>query len=240
MPGPPKRCIENDMLAPNCILTFHALGEAAVPLEPDAEPYRVSEDAFSQTLGMLSGLEAAHGVKFQITFDDGYLSDYAIGFPGLAEAGRGGTFFVLAGRLDQPGSLTREQIREMHDHGMEIGTHGWDHVDWRTLDDAGRQREFADARKVLEDVTGAPVTKAAIPFGRFDAAVLKALKRHAYAQVFTSTAGLSLPHAWFQPRWSPKKGFDPGRDLPQTLGFPQKIKGAVFAGLRPIRYRYAF
>ncbi|GGB48445.1 hypothetical protein GCM10011316_20720 [Roseibium aquae] len=226
------------MLPQTCLLTFHGIGAPIAPLQPGEEQYFVGEDVFSKALDLLPVLEKAHGVTIELSFDDGNASDYRTGFPGLIAAGRTGAFFVLAGRLDQDGYLTRRQVREMHDHGMEIGTHGWDHVDWRTLDAAARQREFVDARKALEDVTGAPVTKAAVPFGRFDAGVLRSLKAENYAKVFTSTSGLAYRAAWFQPRWSPTRAFDPARDLPRRLALSQKIKAAVFAALRPVRYRY--
>ena len=44
------------------------------------------------------------------------------------------TFFVLAGRLDRPGSLRPRTCRPLWWPGMAIGTHGMDHRPWRGLD----------------------------------------------------------------------------------------------------------
>jgi len=222
------------------VLTFHGLGLPEVALSPGEEDYFVADHTFHETLGLLPELERRFGVEVQITFDDGNASDFSIGLPGLLEHKRKGLFFVLAGRLDKPGYLTRQQLREMTELGMEIGTHGWDHVDWRDLDWPGKQREFTDARKALEDATGSPVSKAAIPFGRFNASVLQDLKREKYARIYTSTSGLSYRRTWFCPRWSPTRAFEPNRDLGSRFDIKARLQGAVYAGLRPFRYRYGF
>jgi len=222
------------------VMTFHGLGSPVVPLARGEDHYFVAGQVYRETIRLLPELETRFGVTCQITFDDGNASDFAIGVPGLLEAKRKGLFFILAGRLDKRGYLTRQQLREMTELGMEIGTHGWDHIDWRALDEGGKRREFTDARKALEDVTGLPVPKAAIPFGRFNASVLQDLKRAKYARIYTSTSGLSYPLTWFCPRWSPTRTFKPNRDLAPHFDVKARIKGAIYAGLRPLRYRYGF
>lgn len=225
------------MLARTLFLTFHGVGDPVVPLSPGEGRYFVTAEAYRRTIGALAALEAAHGVDIRVTFDDGNLSDYAVGLPALAEAGRTATFFVLAGRIGAPGYLTGEQMREMQAAGMAIESHGWAHVDWRRLDDAGRRREFADASRRIEDETGTAVTQAAIPFGAFDRDLLGRLKDAGYSHVHTSTAGLSFGNAWFRPRWSVTDGFDPDRDIAPRLSLKEVLWGTAYAPLRRARYR---
>lgn len=225
------------MLTKTLVLTFHGLGTPVVPLSEGEGPYFVPVETYRKTISSLAELEKRTSRKIRITFDDGNLSDYSVGVPALLEAGRTGEFFVLAGRIGTKGYLSGAQIRDMVASGMSIGSHGWGHVDWRALDEEGRQREFYDARRRIEDEAGVAVTQAAIPFGAFDRFVLGSLKQAGYSQVSSSNGGLCYASSWFRPRWSPTQAFAPERDLPPRLAFRQVLRGTVYAPLRRLRYR---
>ncbi|MEE4010561.1 polysaccharide deacetylase family protein [Roseibium sp. FZY0029] len=225
------------MLAHTQVLTFHGIGDPAVPVTSAERNYYVTVETFRRTIARLSDLERQHGVSIEVTFDDGNLSDIATGLPALTDAGRIGRFFVLAGRIDTEGFLSAGQMREIVAAGSVIGSHGHDHVDWRNLDEAGFQREFFDARKKIEDAVGLPVTEAAIPFGAFDRNVLHRLKDAGYSRIFTSTPGLAYGSSWFCPRWSPTASFDPDIDIAPRLSMKQKFKSSLYALARRGRYR---
>lgn len=89
---------------------------------------------------------------------------------------------------------------------MTIGLHGMGHVDWRTLTEAGLLREISDARTAIETCTQKAVTKAAVPFGRYNRHVLNALKRSGVDQVYTSDRGVRLLTGSVQPRLSVRSG----------------------------------
>ncbi|WP_346915616.1 polysaccharide deacetylase family protein [uncultured Roseibium sp.] len=225
------------MLARTQVLTFHGIGDPIVPLAEGEGRYFVPSDTYRRTIRSLGEYEARHKVHLTVTFDDGNLSDYAVGLPALVEAGRSAMFAILAGRIDRHGYLSGSQIRDMLSAGMTIATHGYDHVDWRRLDEAGRQRELYDARRKIEDEAGQAVTEAAIPFGAFDRSVLHELKAAGYTRVYTSTSGLSLDGSWFCPRWSVTEDFDPDRDMASRLSLKEVIRSTAFAALRRARYR---
>jgi len=226
------------MLARTQVLTFHGIGVPAVPVSTDEQRYFVSPETYRKTIGNLSALEQRHNVRMDVTFDDGNLSDFNIGLPALVEAGRKGRFFVLAGRIGAEGYLNAAQIREIAAAGSTIGCHGHDHVDWRKLDEAGFRKELIDARRKIEDVLGAPVSEAAIPFGRFDRQVLHRLKDAGYSRIYTSSFGLAYDGAWFCPRWSVTDTFDPDRDVTPRLGLKQKVRSSLYAVARRLRYRF--
>ncbi|MDJ0930983.1 polysaccharide deacetylase family protein [Breoghania sp.] len=188
------------MLARTLALTFHGIGAPIVSQAPGEGRYFVTEDIFRDTIRSLAGLEAKSGVKIRITFDDGNLSDHAVGLPTLLQNGRTARFFVLAGRIEKIGYLSGTQLREMVAAGMSIGTHGWDHVDWSVLDEAGQRKGTIDARCKIEDEAGCAVREATIPFGRFDKALLAHLKQCDYDRIYTSSGELSCDGAWFCPR----------------------------------------
>jgi peptidoglycan/xylan/chitin deacetylase (PgdA/CDA1 family) len=226
------------MLANTLYLTFHGIGAPIVPPAEGELKYFVSPDVFRRTVHMLDGLEEQSGVQAHVTFDDGNLSDYAIGLPSLIEHNRKGIFFVLAGRIGQKGYLSAAQIREIAAAGMTIGTHGHDHVDWRRLDAAGAERELVAARRKIEDELGSPVTYASVPFGRFDRSLLLRLRGLGYERVFTSSMSLALDNTWFCPRRSLTKTFDPATGLMPLAGLDEKVRGVAYAAARRLRYRW--
>ncbi len=148
-------------------LCFHGIGTPRRTLEPGEDKYWVSVDAYHRILDAVMGDE-----RVRINFDDGNLSDVEIGLPGLLDRNLTARFFVLAGRLDQGGSLSPEDVRRLTDAGMTVGSHGMDHVPWRGLAPHALHRELVDARSRLEEVTGTPVDEAALPLGRYDRRVL--------------------------------------------------------------------
>jgi peptidoglycan/xylan/chitin deacetylase (PgdA/CDA1 family) len=138
----------------------------------------------------------------RLSFDDSNTSDVEIGLPALVERGLTADFFVLAGRLSDPGSLGEDDVRSLLKNGMAVGTHGWRHNPWRRMTPAAIQAELVDSRERLTSVTGQPVTTAACPLGQYDRCTLNALRRLGYATVFTSDRRPARPGQWLQPRFS--------------------------------------
>ena len=59
-----------------------------------------------------------------------------------------------------------EQIRRLHDAGMEIGGHTVNHPILRVLEEAEARAEIVGGKRRLEEITGAPVTLFAYPNGK--------------------------------------------------------------------------
>ncbi len=176
---------------------FHGIGTPERRLEPGEAPYWVSESAFHRILDEVTGRP-----DVRLSFDDGNSSDVAIGLPALVERDLRATFFVLAGRLGERGSLGAEDVHELLSHGMAIGSHGMDHRPWRHLDPETRERELVGAREILADLTQTPVGAAAVPLGRYDRALLARLRRLGYRSVHTSDRRWATAEGWLQPRFS--------------------------------------
>ncbi|PKH37438.1 Polysaccharide deacetylase [Nocardioides alpinus] len=176
---------------------FHGVGTPARELEPGEAPYWIDVPTFLGVLDLV-----VNDPRVQLSFDDGNASDVLIGLPALLERGLDATFFVLAGRLDQPGSLSTQDVRDLAAAGMRIGTHGMDHVPWRRLEPHQRQRELVDARRRIEDIVGARVDEAALPLGRYDRTLLAHLRRLGYAAVHSSDRCRARSDAWLRPRYS--------------------------------------
>ncbi|MBC2931413.1 polysaccharide deacetylase family protein [Nocardioides sp. zg-1228] len=210
-------------------LCFHGIGRPARDLEDGEEPYWITADTYQRVLD-----EVAGDPRVRLSFDDGNASDLEIGLPALVERGLTATFYVLAARLDRPGSLARGDVRELSRAGMTIGSHGMDHRPWRGLLPAGVRRELVEARAILAEAAGQQVDRAALPLGRYDRRTLGHLRRLGYASVASSDRRWSTDSAWLQPRFSVRSHDTPHsvrREMltPQPLGQRVRLEAVGLA-----------
>lgn len=205
---------------------FHGIGTPGRELEDGEAPYWIGSDQFLRVLD-----EIVTWAHVQISFDDGNASDLRLGLPALRERGRTATFFALAGRLDTPGSLGSDDLRELRSQGMTVGTHGMAHRSWRGLSAAERDAELVTARQRLAEAVGTEVTEAACPLGQYDRRLLTDLRRLGYTRVYTSDRGAARDGTWMQPRFSVRSGDTPESlrsSVLASLAAPRRIRnGAV-------------
>lgn len=195
------------MNAPLLNLTFHGIGDPGRELEPGEARYWVTTPSYAAIVAAVAGLP-----RVAISFDDGNASDVRLGLPVLLDHGLTATFFVLAGRLDTDGSLSSADVRHLVSEGMQIGTHGMDHVSWRGMDDQTVVRELVDARAAIAGVAGCDVVAAACPLGRYDRTSLGHLRRLGYERVYTSDRRPARADAWLQSRYSVTR-----EDTPESI-----------------------
>ncbi len=124
-----------------------------------------------------------------ISVDDGYVDDVRTILPDLDRFHMVATFFVITGRMTEPGFLDADQIRELDRAGMDVGDHTAHHVDLRLLTPSELRLETAGSRQVLERVLGHPVYFFAYPFGDFNATVLSAVRAAGFTMAYTTQGG---------------------------------------------------
>jgi peptidoglycan/xylan/chitin deacetylase (PgdA/CDA1 family) len=178
-------------------LCFHGIGTPGRPLEQMEDEYWVAKAQFDEMLDVIRRHPA-----IRITFDDGNASDAAAAMPALIERGLTASFFVVAGRLDEPGSLSSADVRELVSSGMTIGLHGMRHRPWRFLDDSELEIELSDAAKMIAAAAGQPLREAACPFGAYDRTVLRAIRARGFARVYTVDGGAARRDSWLQARYT--------------------------------------
>ncbi|GIH10157.1 hypothetical protein Rhe02_82240 [Rhizocola hellebori] len=178
-------------------ICFHGIGTPKRALEPGEDIYWVDVDRFESILD-----EVAQWPSIRISFDDSNASDIEIGLPALLKRNLRADFFVIAGRLGEPGSLSEADVLQLREAGMKIGSHGMSHVSWRGMDAATRHAELVAARDRLASLLGTPVAEAACPRGQYDRGTLQALRHNGYSRVFTSDRRPANEQAWLQPRYS--------------------------------------
>jgi peptidoglycan/xylan/chitin deacetylase (PgdA/CDA1 family) len=124
-----------------------------------------------------------------ISVDDGYVDDVRTILPDLLRFHMIATFFVITGRMTEPGFLNADQIRQLDRAGMDVGDHTAHHVDLRALTPSELTLETAGSRRVLEHVLGHPVYFFAYPFGLYDDAVVNAVRSAGFSMAFTTNGG---------------------------------------------------
>ena len=197
-------------------LMFHSI---SVPEDRAAGHYCVSPRRFLKLAGWLqmtgykpllpgeylAGVASPRPVL--LTFDDGYEDFYGEVFPLLQQMGWKATVFLVADRIGQSNVwdenilpkrrlLSLEQIREMHRHGVQFGSHSLTHPFLTRLSAGDLRREVADSKARLEDLLGSEVSCFAYPYGDLDLRVRGAVAEAGYKVAMTTQEGLNF---WTDP-----------------------------------------
>ncbi len=187
-------------------LTVHGIGTPMRDLDPGEDAVWITVEQFEDVLDVVQ-----HRPDVRVTFDDGNESDLEIALPHLLKRGLTAQFFVPAGLLGLPGRLSQDAVRELVRAGMSIGSHGWAHRDWRRLKPDRVPEEMTEARRLLEEIAGGPVSAVSVPFGSYDRHVLRRLRDAGTARIYTSDGGRARPDAVVQARTSLRRDVDAAR-----------------------------
>lgn len=164
------------------------------------------------------------GKSIVITCDDGSESDFSIAVPILKRFRFSATFFVNPGTLGQDGTLTAERVKQMHREGMEIGSHGFDHLFLTRLDDKALHHQIVGSKKRLEALLESPVPFFSIPRGRTNRRVTERVKEAGYLAACTSDIGFNERRS--EPfrlrRWAVKRSYSFDDFVSIVEGSPKK------------------
>ena len=157
----------------------------------------VHEDEFRKLLDFIGHRWAVfrpdgrgQDARWMLTFDDGNISDYEIVFPLLIEKSIKASFFVISEKIGTLGYVDWPQIKEMHCHGMCIGSHSGSHRRMTALSKQEVVREFSESRQQLEDFLGAPVVAFSYPFGECSSQLHQLGFAAGYRYICTSAHGV--------------------------------------------------
>jgi len=115
-----------------------------------------------------------------ITFDDGWKNQYQYAFPILKKYNFLATFFVVVNYIGGSSLMSWEELRELLDNGMEIGSHTMNHPNLRTLSEEKLRYEIQNSKIILEEKLGQKILVFAYPYGALDSKVIKAVKDSNY------------------------------------------------------------
>ncbi len=137
-----------------------------------------------------------------LTFDDGYTNNYHSAFPIFQRHQITATIYPVVGSIGKhqviweendaqtPVDLMNsEQIQEMHDAGIEFGSHFWDHIHADRQDAATIKTQLTQSKTELERIIGVPVVSVAYPYGAYNQTVLDAAAQVGYSYGVTTVSG---------------------------------------------------
>jgi peptidoglycan/xylan/chitin deacetylase (PgdA/CDA1 family) len=130
-----------------------------------------------------------------LTFDDGRASDYLVAYPQLVERRLSAEFFLNTAKIDTPGFLTWQEIREMQGQGMSFQSHSHEHLDLTRLSSEDLERQLDISKRTLEDRLGCSVDFLAAPCGLVNRQVIDCALRLGYRAVCSARSLPARPGA---------------------------------------------
>lgn len=169
---------------------------------PTANRYKLDPGDFEMHLDALAATGLAVGTfegqapapALVISFDDGGSSALHAA-EALERRGWRAQLFVTTSRLDTPGFLSSDSLRELAGRGHVIGAHSHTHPPYmgrltrREIDE-----EWVRSRQVLEDALGAVPLTASVPGGHVSREVIVSAAVAGFRVLFTSEPTARLLH----------------------------------------------
>lgn len=170
-----------------------------------------------------------------ITFDDGLSSILENALPELKKREIPTTIFIPAAKIgnypkweqkDQEiyyddRILNRDEIKELSDQGIEIGSHTLQHTDLRNVTSEVAREEFDLSKSYLEEITEKEVVSFSFPYGSYNDDLINLAFDCGYSFVYTTEPEMiSLPT---KRRIFGRIGVDPDDSI---LEFKLKVAGA--------------
>ena len=170
------------------ILMYHSVSDS---FEGNLHPYYqtvTTPDAFARQMQFLhangystvSVSEAARGTApagrprkrpVAITFDDGYRDFYRHAFPILSRHGFSASVYLPTAHIGDAARefkghecLTWSEVRELHQAGVEFGSHTVTHPQLACLETEAVRYEIDSSKKNIEDRLGHPVNSFSYPY----------------------------------------------------------------------------
>jgi peptidoglycan/xylan/chitin deacetylase (PgdA/CDA1 family) len=195
-------------LQPVPILMYHVV--SAPPANAPYPELYVRPADFAGEVGWLAG-HGYHAVTLQrvfdswrgaatlpakpvvLSFDDGYLSDVKTAFPVLKAQHWPGVLNLEVANLKPVWGIRPPGVRRLIAAGWEIDDHTLTHPDLTRVDAVRLRDEVAGSRAAIRKLFHVPVNFFCYPAGRYDAAVIAAVKQAGYLGATTTNYGLAKP-----------------------------------------------
>lgn len=115
-----------------------------------------------------------------VTFDDNNPTQYDVAVPIMEKYGQKAVFYLVAKYLDSPAMLNRERALELQAKGHEIESHTMTHRALTGLNDEELAWELTESKRILEELTGTPITHLCYPGTAHNQRVRDAAKAAGY------------------------------------------------------------
>lgn len=131
-----------------------------------------------------------------ITFDDGDRSVYTQALAILQKFQMTATIFLtvdyIGSTFENRQMLNWQEIRQMHNQGINFGAHTLTHPDLTTLSLSQMKEEVYQSKSVIEDNLGVSVTSFAYPYGNYNSLTKQIVQQYFTCACSTKLAPLNL------------------------------------------------
>lgn len=150
-----------------------------------------------------------------LTFDDTDMDQFTIVRPTLEKLGYKAVYFIMTVSIGRKGKfvdyMTKEQIKQLSDEGNIIGSHTYDHKNFKKYAGKDWEEQLDKPTKKLEEITGKKMTEFAYPFGLWNAEGIPELKKRGFRMAYQLSTKRDEKDPLFTIRriiasgyWSPK------------------------------------
>jgi peptidoglycan/xylan/chitin deacetylase (PgdA/CDA1 family) len=150
-----------------------------------------------------------------LTFDDTDLDQFTIVRPTLDKLGYKAVYFIMTVSIGKKGKfvdyMSKEQIKQLADEGNVIGSHTYDHKNFKKYAGKDWEEQLDKPTKKLEEITGKKMTEFAYPFGLWNAEGIPELKKRGFRMAYQLSTKRDEKDPLFTIRriiasgyWSPK------------------------------------
>ncbi|MCX2584246.1 polysaccharide deacetylase family protein [Pedobacter sp. MR22-3] len=150
-----------------------------------------------------------------LTFDDTDLDQFTIVNPTLKKLGYKAVYFIMTVSIGRKGKfvdyMSSDQIKQLSDEGNIIGSHTYDHKNFKKYAGKDWEEQLDKPTKRLEEITGKKMTEFAYPFGLWNAEGIPELKKRGFRMAFQLSTKRDEKDPLFTIRriiasgyWSPK------------------------------------
>lgn len=122
-----------------------------------------------------------------LTFDDTDLDQFTVARPEMKKYGFKAVYFIMTvsiGRRGKVHYMDSQQIKQLADEGNEIGSHTYDHKNFKKYEAADWVTQIEKPTKRLEEITGKKIKYFAYPFGLWNAQGIPDLKKRGFVAAF--------------------------------------------------------
>lgn len=150
-----------------------------------------------------------------LTFDDTDLDQFTIVNPTLKKYGYKAVYFIMTVSIGKKGKfvdyMSSDQIKQLSDEGNVIGSHTYDHKNFKKYAGKDWEEQLDKPTKRLEEITGKKMTEFAYPFGLWNAEGIPELKKRGFRMAYQLSTKRDEKDPLFTIRriiasgyWSPK------------------------------------
>jgi len=132
-----------------------------------------------------------------LSFDDGYHTDFTVALPVLRARHWAGVLNLEVRNLEPVWGTRPGMVRKMIAAGWEVDAHTLTHPDLTKVGPDRLKQEVAGSRAAIRRRFGVPVDFFCYPSGRYDDAVVAAVKAAGYLGATTTNEGLATPRNLF-------------------------------------------